>query len=341
MKKLLCAVSVLALSSPLPGGADEVLFNNGDRLQGTIVAMGNGELTIESAVAGTVKVPMTEVETFQTDDIAEIHFDDGTVVRQPVERGDPGSIQVAPGGMVQVQPFAIDRIESINPPPRGPKWDLKVTGAYEVNRGNTENSDGFGEIRIERETDLDEFIIRARYRAKRETDEDTGNESTSERRYTARTQYNYRLTPVWYGYTNASGEKDGPADLDLRAVLGAGIGYRWFNTETTKIRFEWGPSWVSETFSDDTEDADFIASRFAWNFDHELRDAITLFHYMQWILSVEDSSDQIFNTETGFRASLTDHVFAEAKVLWDWDASPAQDSDRTDVSYIFGLGLDF
>jgi putative salt-induced outer membrane protein YdiY len=329
------------LCCPLTALADEVLFKNGDRLQGRIVSMDAGELEIESTVAGTVKVPMAEVATFQTDEIAEVHFDDGTVVRQPIATGDPGSIQLAPGGMVQVQPFALDRIEEINPPPGGPKWDLKITGAYEVNKGNTENSDAFAEVRLERETELDEFMVRARYRAKRETDEDTGNESTSERRYTARTQYNFKLTPIWYGYTNASGEKDGPSDIDLRAVLGAGLGYRWFNTETTQIRFELGPSWVSENYSDATPDDNYVSSRFAWMFSRKLKDAITLFHDMQWLLSVEDTNDQIFNTETGFRAELSDHVFAEAKVLWDWDSSPAQDSDRTDVSYIMGLGLDF
>src|SRR3954468_6905025 len=57
---LLCALVTAA-------HADEILFNNGDRLTGTSVTADGGKITIKTAVAGEVKVDMKDVKTFTTD----------------------------------------------------------------------------------------------------------------------------------------------------------------------------------------------------------------------------------------------------------------------------------
>ena len=51
--------------------------------------------------------------------------------------------------------------------------------------------------------------------------------------------------------------------------------------------------------------------------------------------------DLVVQSEFGLRDDLTSTIFVEGKIKWDWDSSPAEDSERQDVDYILGVGYRF
>ncbi len=55
--------TVLAISVSALGG--QVYLKNGDRLTGIIRTMADGKITVETALAGTVEIPMENVQTIQ------------------------------------------------------------------------------------------------------------------------------------------------------------------------------------------------------------------------------------------------------------------------------------
>ena len=84
----------------LPGAtlADELVFKNGDRLQGTVVQAAAGRLTFDSAMVGKVTASVEELESFTTDEEIELHLADGTVVNDRIVRDQSGMVQFADRG---------------------------------------------------------------------------------------------------------------------------------------------------------------------------------------------------------------------------------------------------
>jgi len=153
--------------------------------------------------------------------------------------------------------------------------------------------------------------------------------------------YDYFVSSGYYVYVDVDAEKEVTANLDLRLTIGGGGGYRWINTDNTQLDLESGLSWVNESFSGQSEDTDYLSARIAWRFTHDLTPAVHIFHNTEWFPSLEDMQDQLVSTETGIRSQINSHLFVEAKLLFDWDRTPADGAEKEDSSYIFSIGWDF
>jgi hypothetical protein len=90
--------------------ADELVFQNGDRLTGTVLKLAEGKVTINSAVAGEVTVPVAQIQSFSTEHPVRVVLPDRTIVEQPVVPGAAGHVKI--GGA----DYALADIRAINPP---------------------------------------------------------------------------------------------------------------------------------------------------------------------------------------------------------------------------------
>src|SRR3954447_18610471 len=106
----------LALIAGSSTHADEVLFNNGDRLTGKILSVDDGKMTIDSKLAGEVKVDMKNVKTFTTDAPIEIRTKDGQRVTSKAAAGEPGTVRVASGTTLTAAPksVAMENMKYVN-----------------------------------------------------------------------------------------------------------------------------------------------------------------------------------------------------------------------------------
>ena len=339
---LCCALISSQLVLSQLSWADIVKFQNGDQLQGRIVSMQNGVMKLDSSVLGEVSIALDQVDSFAVDDSAELHFKDGTVLKQKVQLAEGRAIQLEPSAVVNAATVPLSQLTTINPPPEAPvEWKGRVSGGIVIDRGNSESQDMQMLVNTSRETKTDRIILDLGFIEKRETNPDTGEENTSKRRYDLSAHYDYFLSPKYYVYGDTNAEKESTANLDLRLTIGAGGGYRWINTDVTQFDIETGLSWVNESFSDQSEDNDYIAARFGWRYSHAFSPATTFIHQGKWIPSLENAEDQLVKTTTGIRTQLNGHLFVEAKVIFDWDQTPADNAEKEDSSYIFGIGWDF
>jgi len=339
--KLQLAAS-LAVAVSLPLQADVIFFKNGDQLTGTLVSMQDGKLEFKTSAIGTVTIAMTEVRSFSTDNSAELHFADGTVVKKAVqaEAGEAVAIKDAP--LLSGQPVALNQLKTINPKPEPqPEWVGKLSTGLNIERGNTIRDDAHLDVAVSREGKKDRIRLSVEYDEKRQEDVKTGKRSTSKRRYAFAGHYDYFVNGDTYLYGNTKAEKETTANLDLRFALGSGVGYRWWNTDKSEFDTELGLSWVNETFTDDSEDRDYISSRVSWKYHYQFTDATRLFHNAEWLPSLENSRDQLVNTETGVTSKLNSFLSLEAKVKYRWDQTPADGKEKDDTTYILGLGVNF
>ena len=80
-------IIALLVTGVRPARADEVLFNNGDRLSGTVLSVEGGKMKLKTAVAGEITVDLKDVKGQETAKRAIDLGPDLVAVRGAVCRG--------------------------------------------------------------------------------------------------------------------------------------------------------------------------------------------------------------------------------------------------------------
>jgi putative salt-induced outer membrane protein YdiY len=352
-----CAVSALTVAA-IFGGAfavqirgDEVIFNNGDRLTGTVLSADGGKLKIKTNVAGEVTVEMKDVKTFTTDDPIELRTKSGEVItgRATTQPADevPGTIAIAPSASAEAAaaaapttmptvPLADVKYLNFNQ-----KWTGALVAGAMFARGNTYADQANIGFDAQRRRIDDRLTFTGQYSYGRQRDEDTGEKSTSVDNWFATAKYDYFFTEKFYAFAALRYEHDRIADLDKRVIPGVGVGYQWFDTPDFKFDTEAGLAYVHEEFEDgDTNDA--MSLRLAYHLKKNLwEDKVALFHNLEYYPSLERIDDFLVITDLGVRAAFTEKMFAEYKIEYRYDATPSEGQDHTDLRHVIGVGWKF
>jgi hypothetical protein len=64
-------------------------------------------------------------------------------------------------------------------------------------------------------------------------------------------------------------------------------------------------------------------------------------HDLTYFPAFEDFSDFFLTSTAEVRTNLTKTMFANFKVIFNYDATPALDREKTDVKYLLGVGMNF
>lgn len=329
----------------VPLHADQVVLKNGDRLTGKIVSMGDGKLVVDTEQAGQITVPLENVATFQSEATLAIHLKDGTVLNQPAVSAEPGQFGIAEGTTVRPQTFALADLASINPPPKPePKWTGSISGAVSSTHGNTKAEAVTASVSVARRSEKDRTTAGADYGKTKQRDRDTGEDKTTEDWWRAKAQYDYFFTKKFFGFINGRYEKDAVADLDRRVVVGGGAGYQWIETDRTNFSTNLGLASLYEKYDVDPPADDSnsqISLQAGYNFDHKITNTLRFVHDLTYYPSLEQFSDYYLTTTAELRANLTKTMFANFRVIFNYDESPAPGQGSTDVKYILGVGMTF
>jgi putative salt-induced outer membrane protein YdiY len=322
--------------------ADEVRFKNGDRLSGQIVKLTEGKLVLKSAVAGEVTVNLSDIQTFSSAAPVEIHLKDGTVLHQAVTAAEPNQFSINTGEPLKPQTFALGQVESINPPAKPkPKWTGSISGAVGATSGNTKTDSISASVNMTRRTEKDRIIATADFARSGREDPDTGDDETIENWWRATAQYDYFFTKKFFGFGNARYEKDAIADLERRIVVGGGGGYQWVETDALAFSTSFGLASLYEKYENVDESNSTLSLQAGYNLNMQVIKGIRLLHDLTYFPSTEEFSDYFLTTTAELRASLTKSMFANFKVIFNFDATPAPDRGSTDVKYLFGVGMNF
>jgi len=338
LKRSACLAVCLSASSL--AFADQLVLNNGDTLQGKIVSMADGQMIFNSPVLGELKVAMSKLQSFSTDEPIKLQLVGGLLVEPRLSSSTSGFVVLS--DIENPQTLAVDQISGINPTPEKPvKWTGKLFAGVNVQTGNTKAQDVDLDVKTIRETKGDRVILDARYEEDRREDDASGDLSTSKRYYALGAHYDYFVSERVYLYGDGRTEKETTANLDQRIKLGVGSGYRWVETSRTRFEVEGGLSWVSEEFTNNSNDEEYTALRAATRLTHDLTSDIDFFNDAEWLASLQDSEDQLFSMDTGLAYQVNGHLSLEAKLHYDWDKSPSAGNKKDDSRYVFGVSWGF
>lgn len=330
--------TVLAISVSALGG--QVYLKNGDRLTGIIRTMADGKITVETALAGTVEIPMENVQTISSDKPLELHLNDGTIVKQPVEKDSEGMIKIAGSDVIDSQTLGLAEITAINPPkPESPKWKGDLSAGVTYTSGNTSNESYALSANLAKRTKKDRTTLKGDAVKKKE--ESDGEKVTTEDWWRIGGKYDYFLHKKTYVFGEGRYETDKIAELDRRVIIGGGLGYQWIEKETQNFSTEFGAASVYEKY-DTADDSDTKFSMQAgYHYDQQFNKTFSFIHDLTYYPSTEDFADYLVTSSAELRARINDHLFTNFKVLFDYDATPAESKGSTDTKYMFGIGVNF
>jgi putative salt-induced outer membrane protein YdiY len=330
----LLLVAMLLLSWGLlaaPLFADEITLKNGDRLSGTVVNAKVGRLHFTTPYAAKVPVRMDQIETIVTDEPVTLRFHGTQVLKGRLETRD-GQIYVLAGDARGDTLIAWDQVRSINVPDITWSGNIFLGGAHQS--GNTDRmSISLGAEAVRRSLN-DRFSLSFLYNYAEEDGELTTRDA-----YGAM-KYDYFFTAKFYGLLSAELLKDKFKDLNLRAVVGPGLGYQVWEEARKSLAFEAGVAYFSEDRIEG-EDEQWATARLAAVFHYQffpwLRFADTFILYPH----LEDLGEYTLRNDASLITGLGSAWSLRLGNLWERDSDPAPDVKKDDFRTTVSLQYSF
>lgn len=318
---------------PATGLADTVTLGNGDRLSGRIVSMQAASLTLETAYAGTLKLPWSRIRHIESDAPVRVRLADGTELDGRLRAAADGQVRIRIGSLAETAPLDLDRVAAINPPRHPDKTSVKgrVSAGGSVSSGNSDART------LHLAADAVARNPTQRVTLGAELNEASQDGATTASNWRLGLKYDHFVADKTYVYANTRFDHDGQADLDLRSTLGVGAGRQIFDRDALKLSMEGGVSLVSEDYGN-APDSRFPGARVALDYEQKVWDGrLTLFHGSELLLSLESLEDYLYRSRSGVRVPVTTKLSLGTQVNFDYDAVPATGKQSSDTALIFKL----
>jgi putative salt-induced outer membrane protein len=238
--------------------ADQITLQNGDRLTGTILKSDDKNVIIKTDYAGEVTVQWEAVQGITSAEDLHLKLKDGNTVVGPVKTND-GKFEVVTksGGPVEVAKENVAAMrneteqaafEKTQHPGTLQGWDGGLNLGFALTRGNSQTKNlalAFTATRSGLRDKLGMYTnsIYASNDAPGATPATTANTIQGGIRY------DHDLTALLFGFVNADFMTDDLQSLDLRSVLGGGLGLHVIKREATTLDFLGGANYTREKYS--------------------------------------------------------------------------------------------
>lgn len=333
-----CFVSILVLALAISAAnslADEVVLANGDKLTGTIVKVEAGKLTLKTEYAGAIDILIEKVKKITTDNPAEVHLAGGEVLKGKITTPAEGRLAVESSPDRAASTVSMDKVAAINPPPKPP---AKLTGTValggSLQSGNTDRSSFSAAAEASIRGERDRFGVRFMFNYAEEEDE-----VTTRNLYGA-LKYDYFFTKKFYGYLALEMLKDRFKDLNLRTIVGPGVGYQVWDDPVKFLLFEAGLAYYSEDRRT-AEDDSWVAARLAGQFRYTLSKYLTFSDRLEIYPSLANGNDFTLRNEAAILSPIGAGWSLKLANIIEYDNDPPRDVSKTDLTWILGLQYSF
>jgi len=256
MRKLqwLPLVSLLVLS---PAFADQVTLQNGDRLTGTITKSDNKALVIKSDLAGEVTIKWDAVQQITSTQPLHVTTQNGKTVVGAITTSD-GTLAVATpsGGTVNVTKSDVTALRNDQEQQAYEKglhptllqgWTGGANVGFALTRGNSETKNLALAFTADRKTGHDDITMYAN--SVYATNDAAGAiPPVTANTIQAGARYARNFTKGLFGYGSADFQTDALQALNLRSILGGGLGFHAINTDRTTLDFLGGLNYTRENY---------------------------------------------------------------------------------------------
>lgn len=243
--------------------ADQVFLKNGDRLTGTIRKLDGDSLHVDSPYGGSLKLQWSAVERIQADQPLHITLNDEQVVVGTVTpRGGVLEVETREAGRVRVNTGVIKSIRSsaeqavlqaeidrLRNPRLRDFWSGTLDSGLSTTRGNSETLTFTTGMSAARTTSRDKISAYITTLFAKNSAGGVSVTTAEAARGGVRFDLNLSQRTFAFGFTDL--EYDKFQRLDLRNVIGGGVGYHVLKTERTAFDVFGGAAFNQEFFAED------------------------------------------------------------------------------------------
>src|SRR5436190_1326584 len=245
---------ILLVSLPLIA-ADQIVLTNGDTITGTIVKKDGAKLTIKSEFLGEVGMPWSAVKSIHSDSEVFVQLPSGEIVKGKIATsGD--QLQVATAAGTKAAPIAEvtavrdvgeqHAYERLQHPGLLDLWSGNFNIGLALTRGNARTDTLATAFTADRTTRSDKVSVY--FNQIHGTARLNGVTDTTASAIRGGWKYNRNLTRRFFFTGMNDYEHDRFQDLDLRFVVGAGVGWRAVKSDSLNLDFDAGGDYDRENF---------------------------------------------------------------------------------------------
>lgn len=240
---LLCVTATLAW-------ADQVTLKNGDKITGSIIKKDGANLVMKSAAAGVITIPWDQVDAIATDGPLNIVLSDKTVQSTLSTAGGKVMVSGSPMSTADIvgirnsdEQRAFERLEH-------PGWGALWAGTAGLNfagtTGNSETKTFVVTTNAARVTRTDKATIY--FTAIKSSASIAGVQADTAQAIRGGWTYSRNLRPKLFATVFNDWEYDKFQNLDLRFVLGGGLGYHVWKTDRGYLDLVGGIDYARDKF---------------------------------------------------------------------------------------------
>jgi putative salt-induced outer membrane protein len=237
--------------------AGQLVLTNGDRLTGTIMKSDDKTLVIKTEFAGDVTVQWPAVQEIHSTQPLHLVTQGGKTLVGTVTTVDSNLVVSTANATVNVPKADVSTLrsdqeqaayeKSLHPPLlRG--WTGGANVGFALTRGNSETKNLALAFTADRKTQHDDTTMYAN------TVYATNDAAGAVPSVTANTtqggaRYAHNLRTPLFGYGSADFQTDALQGLNLRSVLGGGLGFHLINTDRTTVDLLGGLNYTRESYT--------------------------------------------------------------------------------------------
>jgi len=336
---------VLALAVCVPAAADELVLDDGSRLIGTIKAISDETIELETDWAGTIQVRRERVAGLSTESDWRVVFDSGERITGSLQWSEREGQRVASErvGNVAMDTSAVVALEDPAEPVvqsseqrAAAVWSSDVSLSVDGASGNTDEFGANPRFSALRETEFDRLSLDLQGRFASQDGDETENEVIGtvglERDFTER----------WFALGNLRLERDELENLDLRANLDLGVGYFVVRKDRHEFKPRAGIGVQSESFDDGTTNEDLVGV-VGWDYRLDLNSRWRFTHVLDYRPTFSDPTGAFrVDSEAALVTLLNGNRWGLRFLLRnEYNADPEPGIDELDTIYSVGIQRSF
>jgi putative salt-induced outer membrane protein YdiY len=327
-------LTLLASSIVSSVQAGVLVLGNGDRISGELIGIYDEQVHWQSDLMGEIVVGQVDVQRLESGDEFRIVLDANRELTGCQMKAD-GAKQLlnCEQGMVELNSWKLVQRVTARPLSEPDAWRNKgnIIIAGRDRSGNNEDRT----LRIDSRAELRKGPYRHTAMLHYDRTSTADIKTADDRKFSY--QYDYFFSPKWFFNSNVSWEENQFQSLESRQLIGAGLGYQFFDTELIRLSVEIGPALLRENY---TNDPDRDAAAIRENTDLVVRlnsRGLEFFHRNTILQSFDSSGDWRLETETGFGMPIFGRLKGQMMWEYDYNRRPADEAGPLDRSWSFGL----
>ncbi len=315
-----------------PALADTIEFGDGNILHGTVSSLEKGTLTFATEYAEKIQIPVETIKTVSSEKAVNIKMVNDSILTGKLTTLADGRVAVILEPVGEIVPFQWDQVKTINEPPS--TWGGHLALGGTVQTGNVDRASVSFAFDVKRLWEHDRFQLRLLH-----------NYAEKDGSITARNtfgtmKFDHFFTEDFYSALSLEMLKDEFKDLNLRSIMGLGLGYRFLNIDWITLELEAGVTFFSEDL-DQGQDDQFMSGRGAMNLTVKILENLFFKDYLLYYPSFDDPKEYRLRNEAGLTSQLGRGWSVKLTHIFDQNSSPAPGVEDKDQQFIFAIQYAF